>query len=100
MFVLGHLFDCKLPSNKSAQRLNRLEKLVLQKRSDGKPLPVWSPLLFFTAGKSFRRKAVFVLESLFPRPEILRQVFANTPDLKLWQLYLKRALQIVNQAKL
>jgi hypothetical protein len=93
-----------LPSNKitdsSAPSLNRLEKLVLQKRLDGKPLPVWSPLLFFTTGKSFRKKAVFVLESLFPRPEVLRQVFANTPDLKVWQLYLKRALQIVNQAKL
>ena len=104
MFVLGHLFDCKSPSNEQAglraQRLNRLERLVLQKRLNGNSLPAWSPLLFFTAGKGFRRKAVFVLESLFPRPEVLRQVFANTPDLKVWQLYLKRALQLVAQVKL
>ena len=104
MFVLGHLFDCKLPPDKyidsSASSLNHLEKLVLQKRLSGKSLPVWSPLLFFTTGKSFRKKAAFIAESLFPRPEVLRQVFANTPDLKVWQLYLKRALQIVIHAKL
>ena len=104
MFLLRHLFDCNLPSNisnnLSASNLNRLERLILQKRLDGKALPVWSPLLLFSSGKGIYKKTAFVFESLFPRPEILRQVFANSPNLKVWQLYLKRALQIVNQAKL
>ena len=104
MFLLGHLFDCKPPyevrTGSSAPNPNRLERLILQKRLDGKPLPVWSPLLLFSSGKSLHKKTAFVFESLFPRPEILRQVFANSPNLKVWQLYLKRALQIVNQAKL
>jgi hypothetical protein len=57
-------------------------------------------MLLFTSGKGFSKKAAFIFESLFPRPEILRQVFANTPDLKIWQLYLKRALQLVGHVKL
>jgi hypothetical protein len=103
-FLLALLFDCNLPSemDKSsiARRLNRLEKMILQKRLNGRPLPVWSPLLLFTSGKSLRKKAAFIFESLFPRPEVLRQVFANNTNLKVWQLYLKRALQLVAQVKL
>jgi hypothetical protein len=104
MFLLGHLFDCKpssdMSSSLSSPNLKRLERYILQKRLDGKPLPVWSPLLLFSSGKGIHKKTAFVFESLFPRPEVLRQVFANSPNLKVWQLYLKRALQIVNQAKL
>jgi len=54
----------------------------------------------FTAGRGFWKSTAFVFESLFPRPEILRQVFASASHLKVWQLYLKRALQLVSQAKL
>jgi hypothetical protein len=100
MFLLMHLFDCKPPSdmhnNLNVTNPNRLEMLILKKRLDGKPLQMWSPLLLFTSGKSIHKKTAFVFESLFPRPEVLRQVFANSPNLKVWQLYLKRALQIVS----
>jgi hypothetical protein len=80
-------------------RLNRLEKKILEYRLTGRPLPAWSPMLLFTSGKGFSKKAVFVFESLFPRPEILRQVFADKSDLRLWQLYLKRAVQLVSLVK-
>jgi hypothetical protein len=104
MFMLKQLFGCRAPidvlNRLDLKRLNRLERKILENRLNGRPLPAWSPLLLFSSGKGFYKKAVFVCESLFPRPEILRQVFANTSDLKVWQLYLKRALQLVSQAKL
>ena len=104
MFLLTQLFDLQeptaAPDSLDLNRLNRLEKMILENRLHGKPLPVWSPMLLFTSGKNFSKKAAFIFESLFPRPEILRQVFANTPDLKVWQLYLKRAMQLVGHVKL
>jgi hypothetical protein len=79
--------------------MNRLERKILENRLNGRPLPVWSPMLLFTSGKGFYKKAAFIFESLFPRPEILRQVFAKSPNLKMWQLYLKRAVQLVGHVK-
>jgi hypothetical protein len=103
-FLVAHLFDCSLPygtdHSASGRPLSCLEKMILRRRLNGRPLPVWSPLLLFTSGKRLSKKATFIFESLFPRAEVLRQVFANNADLKVWQLYLKRALQIVSQAKL
>jgi hypothetical protein len=104
MFLLTQLFDFREPIAAVASidfnHLNKFEKMILQNRLHGKPLPAWSPMLLFTSGKGFSKKAAFIFESLFPRPEILRQVFVNTPDLKIWQLYLKRALQLVGHVKL
>jgi hypothetical protein len=104
MFLLTQLFDFRepiaAPGSLDFNRLNRLEKKILENRLNGKPLPVWSPMILFTSGKNFSKKAAFIFESLFPRPEILRQVFANAPELKNWQLYLKRALQLVGHVKL
>jgi hypothetical protein len=37
----------------------------------------------------------FILETLFPRPEILRQVFADFSGLSDGRLYAKRARQLV-----
>jgi hypothetical protein len=104
MFLLTQLFDCRspidVPDSLDVKRLNRLERMILENRLNGRPLPVWSPMLLFTSGKGLLKKAALIFESLFPRPEILRQVFANFPDLKVWQLYLKRALQLVGYVKL
>ena len=104
MFLLTQLFDCpalvEVPDSLTDKRLTRWERKILENRLQGRPLPAWSPMLLFTSGKGFYKKAAFIFESLFPRPEILRQVFANTSDLKAWRLYLKRAVQLVSQARL
>jgi hypothetical protein len=103
MFLLTQLFDCRalfdVPDSLDVKRMNRLERKILENRLNGRPLPVWSPMLLFTSGKGFYKKAAFIFESLFPRPEILRQVFAKSPNLKMWQLYLKRAVQLVGHVK-
>ena len=101
--LLTQLFGCQTPSNLreslNISGLNRLERKILENRLKGRPLPAWSPMLLFTSGKGFYKQAAFIFESLFPRPEILRQVFANTADLKPWQLYFKRAVQLFAHVK-
>jgi hypothetical protein len=47
-----------------------------------------------SSGKSWRTRFRVILESLFPRPEILRQVFAEPPGRNTWALYWRRVLQI------
>jgi len=104
LFLLVRLFRIQprdpACSIRTATNMSRLEAMVLERRLRGSALPVWSPMLLFTAGRGFWKSTAFVFESLFPRPEILRQVFASASQLKVWQLYLKRVLQLVNQAKL
>ena len=101
--LLTQLFGRQAPINVQESldinRLNRFERNILENRLNGRPLPAWSPMFLFTSGKGFYKQAAVIFESLFPRPAILRQVFANTPDLKPWQLYLKRAMQLVTHVK-
>ena len=103
LFLLVGLFGIQthhMPDALAAESgISRLERMLLDRRLRGSALAAWSPLLLLTSGKGFWKSAAFAFESLFPRPEILRQVFANTSHLKIWQLYLKRALQLVSQAR-
>ena len=103
LFLLADLFSCRPPSGTrvppGTTRLNRLEKRILKKRAQGHALPQWSPMLLLSGDKGLRRRLMFGFESLFPRPEILRQVFAGHPQLKDWQLYWKRTLQLLAAIK-
>ena len=72
-----------------------LEKKALRQRTKKGVLPFLAPLILFSPGKGFQGQFIFILENLFPRPEILRQVFIDYPHLKVWQPYLMRALQIL-----
>jgi hypothetical protein len=104
LYLMSYLFDLKSADDIKIMTAeggpNWLERMVLEKRLDGRPLPNWAPLLLFTAGKDLKTRAYFVFETLFPRPEILRQVFANSATLNVWHLYLKRVRQLVSQARL
>lgn len=99
IFFLFHLYDINLPAEArkllDRKKLHFLEKKVLRERIKRDSLPLWSPPLFFSSGKGLHRSLPFVLETLFPRPEILRQVFEGSPDQKIWQLYCKRTLQLL-----
>ena len=103
MLLLDWLFGCRMPSilreSLNINALNRLERKILENRLKGQPLPTWSPMLLFTSGKGFYKQAAFILESLFPRPAVLRQIFAHNADMKSWQLYLKRAVQLFAHVK-
>ena len=102
-FLLLHLFDFHLPLEArqllERKRLHLLEKKVLRERIKKDSLPVWASLLLFSSEKGLHKRLSFILETLFPRPEILRQVFVDSPDLKVWQLYWKRVLQLFGMIK-
>jgi hypothetical protein len=99
LFYLDHLFEFRFSPDARAiyeyTNISYLERHILRKRLLGKPLPVWGPLLLLPLDKSLYRRVSFILESLFPRPRVLRQIFAKAPDFSSWQLYLKRARQIL-----
>jgi hypothetical protein len=73
--------------------LSALEKHLLRMRRRG-PLPKWSSLVLLWAGSGLRQGEL-ALESIFPRPEVLRQVFAGREELKVWQLYTLRVRQLL-----
>jgi len=102
-FLLLHMFDFKLPPEAwrlmEKKRLNFLERKVLWRRIKKDSLPVWSPLVLFSSGKGLRKSFSLVFETLFPRPEILRQVFEDTPNRKVWQLYGMRILQLLGMIR-
>jgi hypothetical protein len=99
LFYLDHLFEFQLPPNARKiyeyPKISYLERHILRKRLMGKPLPVWGPLILLPLHKGLYRRVFFILENLFPRPRVLRQIFAKAPDFSSWQLYLKRARQIL-----
>jgi len=102
-FLLLHMFDFKLPPEAwrlmERKRLNFLERKVLWRRIKKDSLPVWSPLVLFSTGKGLKKSFSLVFETLFPRPEILRQVFEDTPNRKVWQLYGMRILQLLGMIR-
>jgi hypothetical protein len=102
-FLLLHLFDFRPPLEArrllERKRLHFMEKKVLRGRIKKDSLPVWASLLLFSSEKGLHKRLSFILETLFPRPEILRQVFVDSPDLKVWQLYLRRVLQLFGMIK-
>jgi hypothetical protein len=99
LFYLDHLFGWDLPPDARPiyefTKIGYLERHILQKRLRGKPLPVWGPLILLPFDKGLYRRVSFILENLFPRPQVLRQIFVKAPDFSSWQLYLKRARQIL-----
>ena len=104
IYLIKHLFQLKLPEEIeqmfAEQGFTWLERSILARRLNGNHLPDWAPLLLFTSGKDLKTRVCFVFETLFPRPEILRQVFANSAKSNVWHLYLKRFLQLLSHAKL
>jgi hypothetical protein len=75
--------------------LSRFHSAVLARRASKGALPLWGPLVFFSSQGGFRSRVVSVLETLFPRPEILRQIFRDAHT-SIWRLYFRRFGQLVS----
>jgi putative nucleotidyltransferase-like protein len=76
------------------ERLSFLEKKALRMKVGKGIFPPWAAFLLFAPERGLRHRLFFLFESLFPRPEILRQVFPDSPGLTVPQLYIRRAFQI------
>jgi len=81
------------------RKLTFFEEKILERRITGISIPTWAQLILISAGRNWRERLAFVWESLFPRPDILRQVFANSPQISVKQLYWRRFLQILGMIK-
>lgn len=79
--------------------LNPIEKKILRLRQKKESLPEWSTLILFSSGKGLLKGSTFILETLFPRPDILRQVFAESPGRGTFRLYTRRLFQLINMMK-
>lgn len=101
LFLLSHVLDYA-PSKGSPwipeKRPNLIERRALMERVKGDSLPLWAPLFLFSPPGKLGTHLCFILETLFPRPEVLRQTFHFPPDAKPWQLYLRRVFQILHMA--
>jgi hypothetical protein len=100
--VLGYLrqelFGMQTPAAATAGlELSAGQRYLLRMRKRG-PLPKWSSLTLLSAGNRVRQLE-FALESMFPRPEILRQVFTDRDDLGDWQLYGLRVRQLLGMMR-
>ena len=71
-----------------------LSRRALSRRRRKGKLPVWAPLVFFTAGGSGRGRLLAAFETLFPRPRTLRQIFRDN-DSWLVTLYARRFLRLI-----
>jgi len=93
------LFGMPTPAAASAGRtLSAAQRYLLRMRRSG-PLPKWSSLALLAAGNPVRQLE-FALESMFPRPEVLRQVFADRLDLSARQLYGLRVRQLLGMVRI
>ena len=72
-----------------------LEKRMLQRRIKGRSIPTLAQLLMISNGRKPIERFSFFWETLFPRPEVLRQVFSNSPRLSVPHLYWRRVLQVM-----
>lgn len=104
VFLLARLFDYRLPIKArefmGETRLNVLEKHLLRKRIRGNSLPQWAPLVLFSPEKGMRRRLMFTQETLFPRPDILKQVFERPSGRTARHLYALRVLQLVRMTRM
>jgi len=103
LFLLEQVFQVRSPqgalSPLQKKRLCPLEKKILRERVKTGALPAWGPVFLFSSELGFLNRLRFLFENLFPRPEVLRQVFPPTPHLRPWQLYGKRALQLLGMLR-
>lgn len=99
LFLLEQVFQFRGPQGAlkplQKKRLCPLEKKILRERVKTGALPAWGPVFLFSSELGFLNRLRFLFENLFPRPEVLRQVFPPPPHLRPWQLYGKRVLQLL-----
>jgi len=98
-FLLERVFHFRIPPDAlkllQKKKLSSLEKKILRERVKKGSLPLWGPVLLFSSELGPVKRGLFLLENLYPRIEVLRQVFPSRPNLKPRQLYVKRTLQLL-----
>jgi hypothetical protein len=102
-FLLQNLLDFQLPVDAQRffkrHRLGFTERQVLKTRLKRGRVPVWAPMVLTSAGQGMASRFSLLRETLFPRPEILRQIFPSQRGLNNRQLRWRRFLQLLGMIK-
>jgi hypothetical protein len=102
-FLLEQIFSFRTPEPVLGllrnKELGPLEKEILRRRLKKGSFPLWGPVLLFSSQLGLGNRLAFLFENLFPRTDVLRQVFPSPSDLKPWKLYARRALQLLGMLK-
>jgi hypothetical protein len=102
-FLLQSLLDFQLPREAqpyfTGHRSGVIERKVSKARLETGRVPVWAPVLLTSAGQDMGSRLSLLWETLFPRPEILRQIFPSHSKVKNRQLRWKRFLQVLRMIK-
>lgn len=75
-------------------KISTLQRYALRQRVNKKALPPWSSLLLSSTKKGLAARLRYVIETLFPRPSVLRQVFPRHAHLPSVFLYFLRTVQL------
>lgn len=76
-----------------------LERRVLKKRIEMGELPAWANLVLLRPRNNPAHQFLYILETLIPGRNILRQVFGDTGNRKGWILYMMRIRQLWGMAR-
>ncbi len=102
-YLLERIFKIAIPivtpDHLMGRGLTFFEARILKRRIEGISIPTWAQLIMISSGRSLPERMAFLVETLFPGPEVLRQVFANAPQLSVPQLYWRRVLQVIGLGK-
>jgi len=102
-YLLKNIFKLGIPTGNddrpAAHKLSLFEERILKRRVNGSPIPTWSQMILISTGKSVKVRLFFMIETLFPRAEVLRQVFTRSQGLSVPRLYWKRVLQMFGLIK-
>jgi hypothetical protein len=102
-FLLQSLLDFQLPAEAQpffkGHRRGFMESNVLKTRLKRGRVPVWAPIVLTSAGQGMGSRFSLLRETLFPRPEILRQIFPSQRGLNNRQLRWRRFLQLLGMIK-
>ncbi|MCF8049996.1 MAG: nucleotidyltransferase family protein [Desulfobacterales bacterium] len=69
-------------------------RYLFRRRIKNGALPFWAPLMLFSPDRGFSNQLRYAIETLFPRPEILRETFTGYRYRLNWPLYGLRCIQL------
>jgi hypothetical protein len=102
-FLLEQVFHFSVPPDAlkllQKKKLGPLEKKILRGRVKKGSLPVWGPVLLFSSQLGPAKRLAFFFENLFPRTDVLRQIFPESNHIGALRLYLKRAIQLLSMLR-
>jgi hypothetical protein len=76
-------------------KLGILPRYILRSIALGKRLPHSGELFYFLLMDSYRKKAAFLWDTLFPSKHVLKQLFPNMGIMPYWFYYLRRFFRLV-----